>query len=159
MCISDLSSDVCSSDLFHHLIDLLDYGFDHLLAIFGGLVGHVGGDLDIIELRAQAFILPYDAAIVDEVHNTLEAAFRTDREVKHQRFRAKAIDDRLHAVLEIGTSAVQLVDEAHSWHAVLVGLAPHGLGLSPHPVAACDPRHRPLAHAPPPHAPARAVDV
>src|SRR3546814_10956119 len=83
MCISDLSSDVCSSDLFHHRIVLLDYGFDHLLAIFGGLVGHVGGDLDIIELRAQAFILPYDAAIVEEVHNTLEADLRTDRGVKH----------------------------------------------------------------------------
>ena len=33
------------------------------------------------------------------------------------------------AAVEIGAGAVELVDEAHPRHAVLVGLAPHGLGL------------------------------
>src|SRR3546814_15541173 len=68
-----------------------------------------------LELRAQAFILPHDAAIVDEVHNTLEAAFRTNREIQHQRNCAKAIDDRLHTVIKIGASAVQFIYEAPSW--------------------------------------------
>src|SRR3546814_1546004 len=42
---------------------------------------------------------------------------------------AQAVDDHVDAAVEIGTHAVELVDEAHARHAVLVGLAPHRLRL------------------------------
>ena len=38
-------------------------------------------------------------------------------------------DDLIEGALEVGADAVHLVDEADARHAVLVGLAPHGLGL------------------------------
>ena len=41
----------------------------------------------------------------------------------------EAILDHLDATLEVGADTVHLVDEAHARHVVLVGLAPHRLGL------------------------------
>ncbi len=39
------------------------------------------------------------------------------------------VDDLLEGALEVRADAVHLVHEADARHAVLVGLAPHGLGL------------------------------
>src|SRR3546814_7942544 len=81
MRISDWSSDVCSSDLvgdgafeigFHRVVVLFDGELDELFAIFGGLVGEVGGDFLIEEFRAKAFVLPDDRTLVDEVDERSE---------------------------------------------------------------------------------------
>ena len=42
---------------------------------------------------------------------------------------AEAVLDHVHAAVEVGADAVELVDEADAGDAVLVGLAPDGLGL------------------------------
>ena len=44
-------------------------------------------------------------------------------------FVAEPVLDRVDGLVEVGAHAVELVDEAHAGDAVLVGLAPHGLGL------------------------------
>src|SRR3712207_9553171 len=44
-------------------------------------------------------------------------------------FRSETVDHRLDAAIEIGADAVHLVDVGDARNAVLVGLAPDGLGL------------------------------
>src|SRR5207253_7134198 len=81
------------------------------------------------ELRTQAFVEPDDRAVLDEVNQPLESALDADREIKHRRTSAEAIDDRLNAIVEVRAGAVELVDEAHPRNGVLVGLAPDSFGL------------------------------
>ena len=45
----------------------LDGGFDHLLAIFLGLVDQIGRDVDIVELGAERLVVPDDALHLHEV--------------------------------------------------------------------------------------------
>ena len=52
-----------------------------------------------------------------------------DRQLDRHGVGAEAVDHRLHALLEVGADAVHLVDVGDARDAVLVGLAPHGLGL------------------------------
>jgi hypothetical protein len=114
---------------FHQVVVLLDGHLDQLAAILGGLLGEIVGDRLVFELRAERFFEPDDRAILDQIDQALEAAFHADREIQHRRTRAEALDDRVDAEIEVGAGAVELVDEAHPRHAILVGLAPHGLGL------------------------------
>src|SRR3546814_2694240 len=60
---------------FHRVVVLFDGELDELFAIFGGLVGEVGGDFLIEEFGAKAFVLPDDRTLVDEVDEALEVAF------------------------------------------------------------------------------------
>src|SRR3546814_8116633 len=98
MRISDWSSDVCSSDLvgdgafeigFHRVVVLFDGELDELFAIFGGLVGEVGGDFLIEEFGAKAFVLPDARTLVDEVDEALEVAFGADGQIEDRRGRAE----------------------------------------------------------------------
>src|SRR3546814_7370225 len=50
-------------------------------------------------------------------------------DLEHGRTSAEAVLDHADAHLEIRAGAVELVDEAHAGNLVLLGLAPHGLGL------------------------------
>ena len=59
----------------------------------------------------------------------MEVGLGADRELHDQRLGPEPIDDRLHVGVEVGSRAVELVDEADTWHAVPVGLAPDRLGL------------------------------
>ena len=83
----------------------------------------------IFELRAEALLEPDDRAVLDQVDEALEAAFDADREIEDGRAGAEAILDHADADLEVRAGAVELVDEAHPRHFVLLGLAPDGLGL------------------------------
>src|SRR3546814_19259607 len=101
--------------------------FDQLFAIFGGLVLHVVLDVDIFEFGAQAFVLPDDPALLDQVDEADEVAFRADRQIERRRHRAETINDRLDALIEIGAGAVEPVAVAHPRNAVFLGLTPHRL--------------------------------
>src|SRR4029079_15085405 len=81
------------------------------------------------ELRAQALVEPDDRAVVDEVHEALEAALDTDREIQNGRTRAQAILDHVNAALKAGAGTVELVDKAHPGNVILLGLAPDSLRL------------------------------
>ncbi len=60
-------------------------------------------------------------------------ALQADRDLQHQRRGVEPVDHHLHAAEEVGTGPVELVDETHPGHVVLVGLPPHVLGLRLHP--------------------------
>src|SRR3546814_1877799 len=70
--------------LFRSVV-LFDGELDELFAIFGGLVGEVGGDFLIEEFRAKAFVLPDDRTLVDEVDEALEVAFGADGQIEESR--------------------------------------------------------------------------
>eukprot|EP00966_Prymnesium_polylepis_P018363 422768-Prymnesium_polylepis.1 len=66
---------------------------------------------------------------LDQVDDTDEVGLLADGQLQAHRLRAEQVDDRLDAVVEVGARAVHLVEEAHARDAVLVRLAPDGLGL------------------------------
>ena len=61
--------------------------------------------------------------------------------------RAEAVDHRLHATVEVGADPVHLVDVGDPRHAVLVGLAPDGLGLGLDAGDRVEQRDRAVEHA------------
>src|SRR5476651_834803 len=118
--------------LLHGLVVLLDGHVDQLGAVFRGLFLHVGRDLDDLEFGAERLFQPDDRLVGDEVDQALVLGLGADRELRHQRLGAEAIDDHVDGAIEVGARAIHLVDEADARHAVLVGLAPHRLGLRLH---------------------------
>ena len=72
------------------------------------------------------------AFIVEEVDDAAELALGADRQLDDRDVGVEAVLDHVDAAVEVGADAVHLVDEAHPRHVVLVGLAPHGLGLRLH---------------------------
>src|SRR3546814_2013019 len=92
MRISDWSSDVGSSDLIrlHDRIVLLDREVDQLLPPFGGGLGHVGRDFDLVELRTQVFVVPDDRLHLHEIDQPDELGLGADRQMQHERHRAKS---------------------------------------------------------------------
>ena len=117
---------------FHGVVVLLDDQFDQFVAIFRSFVGEVGGDIFVEEFCAQAFILPDDRTVFNEVDKTLQIRLKADRNVENRRLRTQTIDDRLHAIFEVRAGPVELVDEAHARNAIFVSLTPYGFRLRLH---------------------------
>ena len=90
------------------------------------LVG--GGDIDDLPFLAEV-VLVDDRLHVDQVDDAVELGLGPDRQLDHDRVRAEAVAHALHAVVEMRADPVHLVDERDARNAVLVGLAPDGLGL------------------------------
>ncbi len=82
-------------------------------------------------LRAFGVVVerPHDGLHLDEVDDAAEIALRADGQLEDGGDRVEAVAHHLDATLEVGADAVHLVDEAETRHVVLVGLAPHRLGL------------------------------
>ena len=69
------------------------------------------------------------AFIVEQVDDALVVALGADRQLHDGGGAVEAILDAVERREEVRAEAVHLVDEADARDAVLVGLAPHGLGL------------------------------
>ena len=85
--------------------------------------------LDLVVLTHGGLAAPGQGTHADQVDDTDEVGLGTDRELQHERGGVEALDHHVDAAEEVRTGAVELVDEAHPRHGVLVGLAPDGLGL------------------------------
>ncbi len=113
-----------------------------------GLLGlglHLGGDLLFGPLLAHA-VVPDQGPHVDQVDDAPEPALGADGELDHGGDRVEAVLDHLHALVEVGAGPVHLVDEADPGDLVLVGLAPHRLGLGLHAGHGVEHGHRPVEH-------------
>ena len=104
------------------------------LAVLGGLVDHVGRDVDLVPLRAELFVVPDERLHLDQIDQPDERlvglrATGTDRQLDDGGSRLEAVLHHVDGAVEVGADAVHLVDEAHARDLVLVGLTPHGLGL------------------------------
>ena len=69
------------------------------------------------------------ARFINQIDDAGKLGLRPDRQLQHQRNGAEPVGDHVDAAHEVGADPVHLVDEADARHAVLVGLAPDGLGL------------------------------
>src|SRR6185437_4378880 len=107
----------------------LDDLLDHLLAVVVGDLGHLGGDGSGVVGGAQGFIAVGDGLHGHQVHDAAEAVFVADGDLDGDGGGVEAGADGAEGVGEVGAGAVHLVDEADAGDAVLVGLAPDGLGL------------------------------
>ena len=102
---------------------------DQGLAVLGRLVGEIVGDVDLVPLGAELLVLPDERLHLDEVDEAGVVALGADRQLDDGDVGAETVLDAVDAAEEVGTQAVHLVDEAEAGDVVLVGLAPHGLGL------------------------------
>ena len=114
--------------VLHQLVVVLGDGLDQLGARLVGGVLELGGDVGDLPLLAEV-VLVDDRLHVHEVDDPGELGLGADRQLHGHRVSAEAVDHRLDRALEVGADAVHLVDEGDARHAVLVGLAPDGLGL------------------------------
>jgi len=132
---------------FHRLVVEFDGVVDQVLAGGVGLLDHVGRDRHVLVGGAQAVVVPDDAGHADEVDQTRQVGFRTDRQLDRHGLGAQAVADRLDRLVEVGADLVHLVDEDDARHAVLVGLTPDGLGLGLHARVAVQHGHGAVQHA------------
>ena len=115
-------------DHLEQLVVVVGDLFEQVLARGRGLVGELGRDVGDLELGPE-LVLVDDRLLGDEVDDPAEVALGADRKLDRHRVRAEAVDHGLDAAIEVGADAVHLVDVGDARDAVLVGLAPDGLGL------------------------------
>jgi hypothetical protein len=133
--------------LVHQLFIGFGRGLDHEVARLFGLRLEVGRDVAVLELGALRRDVPMDRLHLQQVDHALEAVLGADRHLHRHRIRAQARLQLLDDLVEVGAGAVHLVDERHARHRVLVGLAPHGLGLRLHAADGAQHEHRAVEHA------------
>ena len=108
---------------------MLNSKLDQVATIFRSFVGQISRNIFVEEVRTKRFIFPDDCAIVHKVNKTLQIRFKADWNIQNSWLCTQTINDRLHAIFEVCTRTVELVDEAHAWNAILIGLTPYGFGL------------------------------
>ena len=113
----------------HRVVVELDRGLDHLLAVFLGLIEHVGRDIDVLVFGAERFVVPHHALHAHQIDQAFVCLLGADRELDRHRLGAEAGLDVFNAFEEIGADLVHLVGEDDARHLVLVALAPDRLGL------------------------------
>ena len=111
------------------LLVVLRHGFDQSEARRVRRLDQVAWNLALDQLGAVGVVFVRDGLHGDEVDGALERVAREDRHVDGHGLGAEAVTHHLHDVLEVGADAVHFVHERDARHVVLIGLAPHGLGL------------------------------
>ena len=104
-------------------------GFDQLVAGSGSGGQQVALWLGLGPRKTAVVDIEVDRHHAHEVDHAGKAVLGTDRDLDSNRISSEAIDDCGLDVREVGANAIHLVDEGDARHAVLVGLAPDGLGL------------------------------
>ncbi len=99
-----------------------------MLSRGGGLLDQSLGNLDDLLFGAELVFVD-DRLHRHQIDDALELALGADRQLDRDGLGAEAVDHRLYALLEIGASAVHLVDVGDPRDVVLVGLAPDRLRL------------------------------
>ena len=120
---------------------------DHLVAVFLGLVEHVGGNVDVVVFGAERFVVPDHALHAHEVDEALEVLLGADRQLDGDRLGAEAGLDVVEALEEVGADLVHLVGEDDARHLVLVALAPDRLGLRLDALVGIEHADRAVEHA------------
>src|SRR5918997_1061561 len=147
--LQTLDGDLLATEVgLHELVVEVGDALEQLLAVLGSLVGELGGDLlDGVVLAHLGLTAPGERPHLDQVDDADEVGLGTDRQLEHQRVGRQALDHHLDAAEEVGTGAVELVDEAHARDPVLLRLPPDLLGLRLHAGDAVVHGHRTVEHA------------
>lgn len=97
--------------------------------------------------RGADILVPDAGTQAQQVHHAAEVAFRANGDLQGHDSHAQALFQHGHHAVEVGSHAVELVDEGNAGHAVLVGQAPVGLGLRLHAGHAVEHDDRAVEHA------------
>ena len=112
-------------ELHHDGVVSLGEGLEQHLAVLGGLLSKIGRDvLDDVVLALLGLTTPREGLHLHEVDHAEEVTLGADRNLQHERGGAKAGLDHVHAHVEVGAGAVELVDETDAGHVVAVSLPP-----------------------------------
>ena len=103
--------------------------------------------LDLVVLALGGLAAPGERTHLDQVDDADEVSLSADRDLQHQGDGAEPRLDHLDATVELSAGTVELVDEAHPGHAVLVRLTPNGLGLRLDTGNAVEDRNGTVEHA------------
>ena len=115
--------------LLHERIVLLGRRLDHLLAVLLRLLHVLLGDVLLENRLAERLHVEVKRFHLDEVDDALERIRSADRDDDRNRVGAELLLHLVHHAVEVRADAVHLVNERNLRHFVLLGLAPHLLGL------------------------------
>ena len=132
--LADLADNLFGGDavgVFHVFLKQGLIVFDGALNEAGAVVRnhilHVFGNVDFVVDGAIVGFFPSVRLIRDQVNNTDEFVFCTDRQLDGNGSSVELLADLVQHLKEIGACAVHLVDVADTRDVVFVGLVPHGL--------------------------------
>ncbi len=114
--------------LEENVVRLRDH-LDHLLPHLVGGVEILLGDVDDLIVGAHRLVAIEDALHLHQVDDALESLLAAPGKLNHHGVGGQAGAHHGHGAVEVGADAVHLVDEREAGHAVVIGLAPHRLGL------------------------------
>jgi hypothetical protein len=132
--------------LFRQLVGGLGSRLDEVVTQFGTLPA-ARPESHVLERGALIRLVPEIAFIFTRSIDAFELVLGADRQLDRHRVGAQPVLDLVDHAQEVGAGAVHLVDERDARHAVLVGLAPHRLGLRLHTRTAQNTHHRAVEHA------------
>ena len=99
-------------EVFHQQIFIhFQSGFDQFLTVHLNIVSHVSWDVLDFVVFWQTSVIPYVCFLGQQVNNTYELVFSTNRQNHNQRASAQYVLNLLNNAVEVCTQAVQLVDE------------------------------------------------
>ena len=132
--LADLADDFFGGDavgVFHVFLKqglvVFNGTLDEVGTIFRNHFLHVFGDVDFVVDGAIVGFFPSVRLIPNQVNDTDELVFGTDRQLDGDGSSVELLADLVHNLKEIGACAVHLVDVADTRDVVFVGLVPHGL--------------------------------
>ena len=102
---------------------------DELGAIVARLRRERGRDLALDDAHPERLVVPTNGFHRDEIDDAFELVLGADRQLQRDRLRLQALADLLEHSEEVRAGPIHLVDEGNARHAVIVRLAPDGLGL------------------------------
>src|SRR5258707_1383976 len=111
------------------------------------LMTPVLGNFYVPESGVELLFFPDHALHADKIDQTLEIILGSDRKLDRDRLGTEAIDNILHAFVEIGAGLVHLVGEHDARNPVLVALTPDRLGLRLNALVGIEHAHRAVEHA------------
>ncbi len=139
--------DLLALQVHHHqLFVLVGYRLQKLLPVLVGEVLHTLGYVRDLPRRPEVVRVD-DGLHLDEVHDPLELALGTYRQLHGHRVGPEPVNHRTHGLVEVGPDAVHLVHERYARHTVLVSLPPHRLGLRLHTGNRVEKSYRTVQHA------------
>ena len=116
-------------ELLHQGFVALSGSFYHLVVPLLSFVLQFSGDVVYFVFSTHCLIVPEDSLHLDEVNDTLEVFFGTDRNWDYTRISAKNGLHLAYNFKEVGTWAVHLVYITDTWYVILVSLTPYSFRL------------------------------
>ena len=98
---------------------------DHRLAAAVRRGAQLLGHGTLLEVRAEARVVPVDRRLLEQVHDARELVLRADRQLYRYRVGRQFFMHRSYAHIKIGAHLVHFVHEGHARDMITFALPPH----------------------------------